>query len=151
MESDVDVRGNATSFEAVKIAFTQDKNGFVLKLSLHPSDAPEAVMMDALGTRYMVTLVRLADDNTPVPSSSEEEGKRAVALAGALCGDEKFQSWLAMSGDIDEPTELNASAWLRSYLGVTSRKELKIDRTARDKLYGLRDEFVRDLKAGKLI
>ena len=80
MENEIDVRGVAINFEAVKIAFTQDKNGFVLKLSLHPNDAPESVMMDALGTRYMVALVRLSDDGVPVASPSDEEGKRAFGL-----------------------------------------------------------------------
>lgn len=146
MENEIDVRGVAINFEAVKIAFTQDKNGFVLKLSLHPNDAPESVMMDALGTRYMVALVRLSDDGIPVASPSDEEGKRAVALAGTLCSDEFFQEYLCIKGDAEEYSEIAASIALRRLLGVTSRKELKTDAKARQKLLGIRDEFVYWLK-----
>lgn len=145
-----DIRDVHTQFEGVKIAMTQDKNGHVLKLAIHPNDTPESIMRDPVGTRYMVVLVRLGEEGQPVASPQDEEGRKAVKLAGTLCGDEKFQQWLAYSGDIDDMTEDNASAWMRKYLNVTSRKELKTNREARSKLAALRDEFVIAMKSGVL-
>lgn len=137
-----DVREAHTQVEAVKIAMTQDKNGHILKLSIHPNDTPESIMRDPVGTRYMVVLVRMDDEGNVVASQSDEEGKKAVALAGTLCGDTNFQQWLIAVGEISDLTEVAASSWLRGYLGVTSRRELKDNAEARKKLGGLRDEFV---------
>jgi hypothetical protein len=139
-----------TQFEGVKIAMTQDKNGHVLRLSIHPNDTPESIMRDPVGTRYMVVLVRTNDAGEPVPSPVDEDGKKAVALAGTLCGDVKFQSWLARKGHTDDASEEAASVWLRKYLAITSRKELKTDSKARKALYDLRSEFVDDLRTGGL-
>lgn len=140
-----------TQFEAVKVAMTQDKNGHLLKMAVHPNDTPESIMRDPVGTRYMVVLVRLNDEGEPVPSQVDEDGKRAVMLAGTLCTDEKFQQWLVKIGEADEYSEMAATVALRRILNITSRKELKTDSVARQRLLGLRDEFVRDLKAGKLL
>lgn len=146
-----EIRDIHTQVEAVKIAMTQDKNGHILKLAIHPSDTPESIMRDPVGTRYMVVLVRMDDEGRPVASEQDEEGAKAVKLAGTLCGDDKFQQWLGMSGEIADMTEQAASQWMRQYLGVTSRAELKTNRQARDKLRGLRDEFVSAIKSGVLI
>ncbi len=146
-----DIKEMSTQFEAVKIAMTQDKNGHILKLAIHPNDTPEAIMRDAVGTRYMVVLVRMDDEGKPVASQQDEEGRKAIALAGTLCTDTNFQTWLVINGEINDGTEQAASVWLRQYLNVTSRKELKFDTVARKKLLGLRDQFVNDLRAGRLL
>lgn len=146
-----EVREAHTQFEAVKVAMTQDRNGHVLKMSIHPNDTPESIMRDPVGTRYMVVLVRTDDEGKPVASPIDEEGRKAVALAGTLCSDNNFQQWLMMTGDIEDATENAASVWLRRYLNVTSRKELKFDAVARSKLYGLRDEFTAGLRSGVLL
>ena len=142
MDDEVDVRQAHTQFEAVKIAMTQDRNGHVLKLSIHPSDTPESIMRDMVGTRYMVVLVRMDDEGKPVPAQSDEEGRRAVTLAGTLCGDSNFQEYMCITGEAQEYGEVPASIALRRLLGVTSRAELKTDSQARQKLLGIRDEFV---------
>lgn len=144
-----DVREAHTQFEAVKIAMTQDRNGHVLKVSIHPSDTPESVMRDPVGTRYMIVLVRIGDEGQPVAAPVDEEGRKAVALAATMCGDKNFQSWLAVSGEIDDANEEAATVWLRKYLKITSRKELRVDKQARDMLNGLRGEFIAALKSGK--
>lgn len=145
-----EIREIASKFEAVKIAMTQDKNGHVLKLSIHPNDTPEDIMRDAVGSRYMVALIRLDDQDQPVASPTTEEGMRAVKLAGTLCSDDMFIDWLVYKNFIDDPSEGAAAAWLRKYLRITSRKDLKEDKQARQGLFAIRDEFVADLKAGKI-
>lgn len=144
-----DVREIHTQFEAVKVAMTQDKNGHVLKLAIHPNDTPESIMRDPVGTRYMVVLVRVGDEGQPVAAPVDDDGKKAVALAGTLCNDKNFQSWLAVSGEIDDATEEAAAVWMRKYLKIASRKELKVDKEARQRLDGLRSEFIDAIKGGR--
>lgn len=146
-----DIADINSTFEAVKVAMTQDKNGHILKLSIHPNDTPEDIMRDLVGTRYMVVLVRVSDEGEPVPSQSTEEGIRAVKLAGTLCGDENFQQWVCMVGGVADLSEETASVWLRRRMGVTSRKDLKTNANARSILYSVRDEFTHDLRNGKLL
>jgi hypothetical protein len=136
----------STRFEAVKIAMTQDKNGFVLKLSLHPNDTPEDIMRDPVGTRYMMVAVRMDDEGQPSPSADQQEGVQAVRIAGALCGDTRFQQWLALTGATDEISETAAADAVRKYCVITSRAELKTDKQAREKLAGLRAEFMEYLR-----
>lgn len=137
-----DIREAHTQFEAVKIAMSQSKDGHILKLAIHPNDTPEDIMRDAVGSRYMVVLVRMDDQGQPVASQATEDGIRAVKLAGTLCGDEDFQQWLIEQREADEMSEVAASVALRRLLKVTSRKELKTDREARQRLLAIRDEFV---------
>jgi hypothetical protein len=82
------------------------------------------------------------DEGQPVASQSTEEGMKAIRLAGTLCGDEDFQTWLVEQQEADEMSETAASVALRRLLKVTSRKELKTDREARQRLLAIRDEFV---------
>lgn len=137
-----DIRDIHTQFEGVKVAMTQDKNGHILKLAIHPNDTPESIMRDPVGTRYMVVLVRLDDQGKPVAAPIDEEGKKAVMISGALCSDPNFQEWLVESGLADDMSEVAASTWLRKRLGITSRKELKTDKLARDRLTDVRSEFI---------
>lgn len=149
--NDIDFNGISTKIECVKIALTQDKNGFVLKLALSPADAPEDVLRDPVGQRYLAVLVRLNDNDEPVAAETDREGIQAVKIAGTLCSDNNFQLWLAQKNYVDDMSEDAASAWMRIYLGLKSRAELKINATARRKLMDLRAEFVSDIKRGVLL
>lgn len=143
-----EIREMADSFEAKKIAQTQDKNGYILKLVIHPNDIPEAVLRDFVGQRYMVSLVRMNDEDEPVPSADLAEGLKAVKVAGALCSDGRFQEWLFNNGDIPAINETLAVDFVRKFCGVKSRAELKTSSGARQRLYALRDEFVGALRQG---
>lgn len=139
---DIDYEDVSTKVECIKIAMNQDKTGYILKLSLNPADAPEELLRDLVGTRYLAVFVRLDGQDKPVASEITEEGKRAVALAGTLCGDEMFQEWLCISGETDKYSEEAASVAMRRLLGVASRAELKTNAGARQKLKEIRDNFV---------
>lgn len=130
-----------SQFEAVKIAMTQDKNGHVLRLSIHPNDTPEAIMRDPVGTRYIVGVYRLGETDEPVPSPETEAGMKAVKVAGVLCSTPEFQDWLVFRDMSDAPTEEAAAMALRRYLGIASRAELKGNRNAQVMLSGLAAEF----------
>ena len=75
-------RDAAVHFEAVKIAATQNKDGYVLKLSIHPNEVPESLMRDWVGSRYTVAMVKMDDDQTPIIPEDKKGADRAVQIAG---------------------------------------------------------------------
>lgn len=138
----IDFKDISTKVEVVKIGMRHTKDGHVVSFAINPHDTPQELMADPLGQRYLAVLVRLDHQDQPVPSQENEDGKKAVMLAGTLCRDQNFQEWLAITGEIDEPSDSAASVWLRGRLNVVSRKELKTDKAARDKLFDVREEFI---------
>lgn len=124
---------NALSFEAVKVSLRQDRNGFNLVLSVHPSDIPDELVRSWVGARYQVALVQIGDDERPIPIDkpkqiSHTEGEASLALAGELCRTPGFQEWLGM------PDEDETAQQLRLMLGIKSRKELLTDESAQTAL-----------------
>lgn len=130
-------------FEAVKVALKQDKTGYVLTLCLHPDEIPEDLMRDFVGARYQVVMVRLDGHEQPMDRQEEFAGDRAVKIAGALCRDPKFWEYLHQDNQIIDPTEKEATEWLREYLGVRSRADLKTQPEARVRLDLINMEFTK--------
>jgi hypothetical protein len=118
-------------FEGVKVALKQDKTGYVLTLSMHPDDAPEELLRDFVGARYQVVMVRLDGHEEPMDRQQEYEGDRSIRIAGLLCRDPKFWQYLHEDTQILEATEKEATNWLRDYLNIPSRSELKTNSQAR--------------------
>ena len=141
-EKDIDYEEISTKFECVKLGMRHTKDGHVISFAINPHDTPQELMTDPLGQRYIIVAVRLDGEDKPVAPEITEEGKRAVALAGTLCGDEMFQEWLCISGETDKYSEEAASVAMRRLLGVASRAELKTNAGARQKLKEIRDNFV---------
>jgi hypothetical protein len=127
-------------FESVKVALKQDKTGYVLTLCLHPDEIPEELLRDYVGARYQVVMVRLSTDETPM-DRGEFDGQKAIRVAGLLCRDPSFWDWLHEDTQIIEAKEEEATPWLRDFLGVLSRSELKVNREARDRLEQLHKDF----------
>jgi len=127
-------------FEGVKVALKQDKTGYVLTLCMHPDEIPEELLRDFVGARYQVVMVRLSGDETPM-DRKEFDGTKAIRVAGLLCRDHNFWEWLHEDTQIIEATEKEATDWLRDYLGVTSRSELKDNPPARERLEKLHKDF----------
>jgi hypothetical protein len=128
-------------FEGVKVALKQDKTGYVLTLSLHPDDIPEELLRDYVGARYQVVMVRLNGHEEPMDRQNEFEGDRAIRIAGLLCRDEKFWNYLYEDNQILEAKEKEATDWLRDYLNIPSRSELKTNPQARLLLDQLHKEY----------
>lgn len=143
-----DIRDIGTKFEGRKIGMRHTKDGHVFYIACHENDTPHDLMQDPLGQRYTFVAVRMGDEDQPVPSRSHQEGEKAVKIAGALCGDVRFQEWLFSRGEIDEISEELATVYMREYLRVTSRRELKINAEARNRLNVLREKFVEALRRG---
>ena len=133
-------REAALSFEAVKIGMTQNKDGIILRLAVHPQECPPKLHTDFVGQRYGVALVALADDETPKHGPELEEIKKLKASAGLLCRDTDFQAFLGTG------TEEGATQIVRSKLGVKSRSEFDNNTDARMKFLKLREDFQTWLK-----
>jgi hypothetical protein len=130
------------SFEGVKVALKQDKTGYVLTLSMHPDDIPEDLLRDFVGARYQVVMVRIGGDESPMDRQAEFEGDKSIRMAGLLCRDPKFWKFLFDDSQIFEEDEESCTEWLRDYLAVQSRSELKTNEEARKRL----DKIYREYK-----
>lgn len=137
---------DAVHFEAVKIAITQNSDGTVLRLGIHPEDCPSILFQDWAGSRYMVAMVKLDDHDQPVAMTDKREIEKLKSSAGALCRNRKFQEWI-LSGTGEEVTEANAVAFLRASLGIKSRSEFDTDPNARRAFNDMREEFQEWLRA----
>ena len=138
-----DIKEVSYAFEAVKSALRQTKDGISVSLVIHPNDVPNPLLSDPVGSRYMVGMARLGDDDQPVESEEQREAKRDVTSAGALCRDTDFQKWLLDNGYCDEVSEDEACKALRILLGVVSRSEIKTNQEAQRKWRIIRNLFIR--------
>jgi hypothetical protein len=125
-------------FEGMKVALKQDKTGYVLNLSIHPDDIPDDLLRDFVGARYQVVMVRLDDNEQPMIKEEEFAGDKAIRIAGMLCRDLKFWNFLYEDNQIFTQDYETATEWVRSYLNVPSRSDLKTNVEAQkllDQLY----------------
>lgn len=149
-EAQSEIEALSSKFEAVKVAMTHDKHGYIIKLSIQPDDMPEDMLRDHVGTRYLMVAVRTDGTGEPVASQQTRDGNTAIKIAAALCRDERFQMWLGQLGKIDDLSEEGAAVYIRSYCNVKSRSELKTSSKGRDRLLALRDEFADHLRRGQV-
>ena len=152
MENTNDVREAAVHFEAIKTSMSQSKQGTILRLALHPNEVPPSLHTDWVGSRYMVAMVRIGDDDQPVISDEQRETDRLIASAGMLCRNDDFAEFLHERGYMDDTAYIESSFGereqvavdtLRNTLGITSRSELKTNSLAREKFKSLSEEFTR--------
>lgn len=139
---------NTIQCEVVKIAMTQDKNGHILKLSIHPSDLPKDLILDPLGSRYVMVLARLNDQDEVVQPVEKSEAEKAIDIAGLLCRNPRFIRWMFDYGHSPEPTSNGAVEGVREWCGVKSRSEFRTNETARERFHELREEFEAAVKKG---
>ena len=129
-------------FESVKVALKQNKDGYVLTLCIHPDDVPLELLRDFVGARYQVVMVRLNDEDMPINREAEFDGSKSVRLAGILCKEKEFWEYLHSDEQIFLANETEATEWLRNYLGVQSRSELKTNVEARNRLNKVNEEYM---------
>ena len=120
----------AQSFEGSLMILRKDKNGWVIGFSVHPDEAPRALLEARLGTRFRTVLFQIGDDELPVVPDAVRSAKRAVALAGELCRKESFQTFLLGPSDSPELREEEAKVHLREELGIESRSHLLTNESA---------------------
>jgi hypothetical protein len=134
-----DVREAAVNFEAVKISMSQDRNGITLRLSLHPNECPPSLHTDWVGSRYMVAMVKLNDQEEPVVPEQEREIKKMISSAGMLCRNEDFGIFIGA----DDNTEESIANTMRAKLEIQSRTDLRNNSEAREKFKKITEEFER--------
>lgn len=125
---------NALQFEALKVALKQDATGYVLTVKVHPDEIPEELLRDFVGSRYMVAMARLNDDETPQPVNNR------VKLAGMLCRDTQFQQWCSSNFDVSI-SEADATRVVYDVCAITSRTELNGNAEAKQAFDKLTKEF----------
>jgi hypothetical protein len=108
---------------------------------MHPDDIPEELLRDFVGARYQVVMVRLNAEEGPMDRHVEFEGDKAIRISGLLCRDPKFWKFLFDDSQIFEEDEESCIEWLRDYLSVQSRSELKTNEEARNRLKKIMKEF----------
>jgi hypothetical protein len=128
-------------FEGVKVALKQDKTGYVLSVSIHPDDVPMDLLRDFVGARYQVVMVRLDGNEKPMDRQEEFQGERSIKIAAILCKDPQFWAYLYEDAQIMQENETEATEWLKNYLVVGSRSELKTNHEARMLLDKLERSF----------
>lgn len=141
---------NAVNFEAVKVSMSQSKDGVTLRLIIHPHECPPSLHTDWVGSRYMIAMVKLADDDTVVKNPTAEEGRKAVAQCGTMCRNERFQRWLVHMNIADGDGEEAAAEGLKGFLLISSRSELAKDASARKKWSDLVRAFELDVEGGRI-
>ena len=85
-----DIRDVGINFEAVKVSMTQDKNGFNLRLCVHPDEVPDDLFRDWVGSRYLVVMVKIDDNDQPEIRPEQVENKRLVTSAIMCCNAPEF-------------------------------------------------------------
>lgn len=128
-------------FEGMKTALRQTKDGYSLTLAVHPDDLPDDLMRDFVGSRYMVVMVRVGDNEQPLNRQLEFPGDHAVKMAGMMCRDEDFWEWIRTKAEVQVDNEKECAEWLSDYLGIQSRKELKEKEEVRERFDKLRKAF----------
>ena len=126
-------------FEARKIAMKQDKNGVQLTIGIHPDDFPVEILQDFVGANYQCVFVRT--DREHVDKQAEYVGQKHVQLAGILGSSKEFWDFLYSDSQISKKDKESAEYWLRNYLGVESRAELKDKIEAQQLLDKINREF----------
>ena len=144
-----EVREAAVHFEAVKTSMSQSKQGTILRLALHPNEVPPSLHTDWVGSRYMVAMVKLDDEDQPQMSDQQRETERLIASAGMLCRNLDFAKFLfdidtllGVPSDESEREKRVADA-LREILGVESRSEMRTNSVARERFKNMVEEFTR--------
>lgn len=128
-------------FEAIKTALKQTKDGYALSLAVHPDDLPQELMRDFVGSRYMVVMVRIGDNEQPMNRELEFPGDHAVKMAGIICRDKEFWKWLDEREWAFVESEKECAQWLAEFLNIQSRSELKSNQEVREVFNKLKREF----------
>lgn len=137
-------------FEAKKHAYRQTQDGVVISFVVHPNDVNTEIAMAALGTRFMVAIAEIGDDEKPVAPVAQQEEQPACGRetlvqvqpgspkskrrfdelplsqqCAMTCEDRRFADYIGVS-EHGNP----AAQWVREYCAVESRAELDKDARA---------------------
>lgn len=142
------------SFESIKAALRQTKDGMVISFVIHPMEISPDLAAAPIGTRFMIGYAEIADDESmelPVKGDRSKAAKLAYAALSPeaqarvrsvrLCKDPEFQAWIAhhpvWGGKLNPSdvkptlTEEGARGYILLAIGATSRSQIEKDEEAR--------------------
>jgi len=137
-----EARDNALHCEMVKYAYRQTKDGVVVSFVVHPNDIPAELSSSHIGSRYMVALVELADDETPQPKKREWADMQPAQQAGIRCGERTFFIFLRDKHGYSPKQMKDCAGIVRELCGVSSRVELGTNQKARVLWHQLDNEYL---------
>lgn len=136
-----EARAAAMHFECKKDGLSQLQDGsWVLKIKVHPSDVPAALLTAPMGTRFVAALVEVADNETPVSPEAQAERSKPVKerkrwgelplsqQAAIRCNEPEFDTF--MRGRFTVHPDATIAEIVREACGILSRKELDEHNTA---------------------
>src|SRR3990167_6715521 len=80
--------------EAKKHAYRQTQDGVVVSFVLHPQEVPAGLATAPLGTRYMLALAEIGNDEQPIERPAPEKPHSYAQRAGILCNEPAFWRFL---------------------------------------------------------
>lgn len=122
----MNARAAAIHCEAKKHAYRQTQDGVVVSFVIHPQEVPDGLALASLGTRYMLALAEIGDDEKPVKPKAGGESKRSwddlsyAEQAGIRCGEPAFQKFIGEVHGEGDPAAL-----VRRLCGVGSRRDIR--------------------------
>lgn len=132
-------RAENIQFEGVKIGCSQNKDGWILRLAIHPNDMNEAIALANSGQRYLCVLVEMPDSESDL---DRQEADRAITLAGIVCKEPDFWKYIGSIEDFATPTnEDQCTKVLRQMLGIKTRSALREDNRARQRFLHMYHEY----------
>lgn len=138
---DLDPAEAAVNFEAVITFAKKDAKGFHMNLVVDPALVPESLFRAWIGSRYVVAMVKLADDDSIEIPPEIIAGNKAVASAALICKEEDFQEWVCSKGWVDALSEEEAADAIRFTCQVISRGEFRTSSNARKRFERMRDDY----------
>lgn len=127
--------------ECKKHAYRQTQDGVVISFVVHPNDITPELASAALGTRYMIVVVELNDNETAKPPQNNH---KLAMRASILCEEPSFRTflWKKFKPEWDcAPDEAEAAELVRGLCGVKSRGEFDRDPEAASRWRALSGEY----------
>lgn len=157
---------NAVNFEAKKDRLSQNQGGdWKLTVTVAADSMPQSVLTAPMGTRYVIALVEINDQEEPVeqktitsnssgiPNSSKRDWNSLAPSqqAGILCSEPDFQRWITghskWGSGVKDPNIFYSSELARHYVTkscqISSRSEIDKGSYAE----GVWNEMVGDYRA----
>ena len=131
---------DSIQFEGIKVGLKQSKDGYVLTMAVHPDEIPDNLVRDFVGSRYMVVMVRLGDDEKPM-ERKRTPAEPAVAMAGMLCRSPQFWAFVTEYTEDVVTSEGECAEWLKCHFEIDSRADLKHNDKARERFLKMKERF----------
>ena len=145
-------KSSAIVCDAMKAAYRQSRDGYVVSFVIHPQDMPAVLANSDIGSQWQLSLVPLDDDGNAEQQPKKElsHDHKLLRRIGILCGDPVFARFMVEDGRARSPDEEEIAAAVRAYCGVRSRTEIIPGSPAKEKWDRLEARFQAGLVAPRV-